>query len=406
LVLPLLGSSSNAAPTLESLLNFIAADYPNLKPDTRKSKTQQELLRERHRTLCEVEGRKLAGFLVQQWPSSEPLAEEFKSTTINVELALKRILPEWQRLYQNLGLSQYVSQVQEILSNHKGTNTLPAPRAWNNKPKVFCLPDRGSVIPSLSSDLLVKSAPLHCGYSLPSQELLQSKNLPQGVQSPDERITVSPMSLPSKEIIKLDRILGSFAKSPDALRQQYGNDLKQSLHALGALSSQPKLQELSPSINFLSEDVRKARISLNSEFEHLQNAFSADDDRFQWLKLGNLWPCTTPMTIMELLRSSSDHRFGKNMRESLVSCGVLATNLQRLLRIRHAQLKGHRHKLLEEWRNTGHENWNPLDFPDWLLLEIESDLLIRREQVDVAHAIISPASGSNSVLQMNMGKGK
>jgi Protein of unknown function (DUF3638) len=69
-------------------------------------------------------------------------------------------------------------------------------------------------------------------------------------------------------------------------------------------------------------------------------------------------------------------------------------------------LKRDQSKLLEEWRNPGHQNWSPLEFPDWLLLEIESDLLIRCEQIDVAHAIISPASGSNSVLQMNMGKGK
>ena len=94
------------------------------------------------------------------------------------------------------------------------------------------------------------------------------------------------------------------------------------------------------------------------------------------------------------------------MKESLVSYGVLITTLQRLHRIQHAQLKGDQHKVLEEWRNTGHENWSPLNCLDWLLFEIDSDVLIRREQIDVAHAIISPASGSNSVLQMNMGKGK
>jgi hypothetical protein len=94
------------------------------------------------------------------------------------------------------------------------------------------------------------------------------------------------------------------------------------------------------------------------------------------------------------------------MREALVSYGVLVTTLQQLLRIKHAQLKRDENRQIEEWRNAGHGNWNPLDYPDWLLLEIDSDILIRREQIDVAHAIISPASGSNSVLQMNMGKGE
>jgi hypothetical protein len=74
--------------------------------------------------------------------------------------------------------------------------------------------------------------------------------------------------------------------------------------------------------------------------------------------------------------------------------------------MKHSQLKNNQNKVLEEWRNVGHENWNPYDFPDWLLIEIEGDLLIRPEQIEVAHTIISPASGSNSVMQMNMGKGK
>jgi hypothetical protein len=47
-----------------------------------------------------------------------------------------------------------------------------------------------------------------------------------------------------------------------------------------------------------------------------------------------------------------------------------------------------------------------MEIPDWLLFEIESNLLIRQKQVEVANAIISPPSGSNSLLQLNMGEGK
>jgi hypothetical protein len=61
-----------ASPTLESLLYFIAADYPIFEPSTNKSKKQQDLSREMHQILCEVEGRSLAHFLLEQWPSSEP----------------------------------------------------------------------------------------------------------------------------------------------------------------------------------------------------------------------------------------------------------------------------------------------------------------------------------------------
>lgn len=70
----------------------------------------------------------------------------------------------------------------------------------------------------------------------------------------------------------------------------------------------------------------------------------------------------------------------------------------------HAILTGV--KLQETLENTGHQNWDPMDFPDWLLVELDGDLLIRPGQIDVALAIISPPSGANSVLQMNMGQGE
>jgi hypothetical protein len=61
---------------------------------------------------------------------------------------------------------------------------------------------------------------------------------------------------------------------------------------------------------------------------------------------------------------------------------------------------------MEEQENLGHSNWKPLDYPDWLLLEIDSNILIRPGQVNITLAMISPESGSNSVLQMNMGQGR
>jgi hypothetical protein len=62
-------------------------------------------------------------------------------------------------------------------------------------------------------------------------------------------------------------------------------------------------------------------------------------------------------------------------------------------------------RLVEEYNHTGHSNWRPLERPEWLLLEIDNNILLRQAQVDVAHAIVSPSSRSNSVLQMNMGEG-
>ena len=196
----------HASPTLESLLNFIAADYPVVEPDVRKSKRKQDRSREKHQILCEAEGRRLASFLPQQWPSSELSAEKFESTVINVELALERILPEWQRLHRNMGLSEYVIQAQEILDCYKGASDVSVPRAWNKKPAAFCAPDRGFTIPSVS-DLLLKSAPIPLGHLSPDHGVLMSKDLSRGVHSSSERNNISRKTTPPKEVIELGKIL-------------------------------------------------------------------------------------------------------------------------------------------------------------------------------------------------------
>ncbi|KAG4255504.1 hypothetical protein FPRO03_14144 [Fusarium proliferatum] len=69
-----------------------------------------------------------------------------------------------------------------------------------------------------------------------------------------------------------------------------------------------------------------------------------------------------------------------------------------------ANVMGADHQYTIECTRRIHSNWKPIDHPEWLLLEIDNNLLIRPSQIDVARAIISPSSASNSVLQMNMGQ--
>ncbi|TGO18614.1 hypothetical protein BPAE_0372g00020 [Botrytis paeoniae] len=385
-----------SSPTLEMLSSFIADDYPVIEPVASMTDMEKDWFRERHGALCKAEGKRLALFLLEQWPSEVLSAEGFESNLLNVKRVIKIVHPEWQRLIQNMRLSEYVAQAQEILDRHKTEKSTSMPHVWDRKSTLLSMTSHGVVIPSLS-DLLAKPAiipPCH----LPDK--------PRSVCPPINWNGVSGKTALCKEIFELDRILDSFAKSPDLLRKQYGNDLKKSLLALKDTNELPELQWNQPAMNITKKDIENSRVILKQAFERIQNALSAGDIRFQWLRLGGLWPCVTPITILEQLRSSSDNHFGSNMRETLVMYGVLITSLQRLLRIIHAQLKDDSQNLRQESQNYGHENWSPLQFPDWLLLEIDSNILIRCEQIDVAHAILSPESRSNSVLQMNMGQGK
>jgi hypothetical protein len=392
-------------PTHEWLYNCIAADYPAFDIELGENEIQQDSTQERHLVLCETEGRRLTDFLLRQWPSSTLAVKSFKPCLIDVNLALRRILPEWQRLYQNLELSRYATKVQKILDRYRGPIAITAPVPWNSRCIYYYAPKRGQIIPNLSDDLLKKSGPLW-SYVLPSGGAPAIKGMSHNTDSVKEWNNRARKSDHPVEITELGTILDSLITSSNLLRQQYGNDLKKSLTALENLQKQPETEQMVPSLISINKSIEKTRKDLDSKLEGIRTALSARNNLFQWLQKGNLWPCITPITILEQLRSSSNHKFGNKMKESLISYGIATTKLQRLLRMKHSQLKNNQNKVLEEWRNVGHENWNPYDFPDWLLIEIEGDLLIRPEQIEVAHAIIAPASGSNSVMQMNMGKGK
>ena len=60
-------------------------------------------------------------------------------------------------------------------------------------------------------------------------------------------------------------------------------------------------------------------------------------------------------------------------------------------------------RLIREIQEVHCHGWSPQEYPKWLLFEVESNVMIRKVQADVALAIIS---GDKRVLQLNMGEGK
>lgn len=62
-------------------------------------------------------------------------------------------------------------------------------------------------------------------------------------------------------------------------------------------------------------------------------------------------------------------------------------------------------ELIEELLQENHTNWSVQEWPETLLLEVESGIMVRKIQEDIAHQMRNPVSG-NTVLQLNMGEGK
>ncbi len=396
----------NQAPKVEHLALLIKNFYqPPRKNEqenlgfrlSSKQRKMMEAAAEKRIEECEKAGTAFAEFLVRQWPCSEVSIEGAPlSDCINHEAAMAVIRPEWLRLYQNLELSQHVEDVQRMLRFQTTAFKFEMPTGDGPEPSFYPSRAGGGELPSLMKDLLRQSGPI-----LKDSDATQPQTpAPSGAQhSPQDTSRC-------KEIVELEAIIEGLTASDSTIRKQYGNDLKQSLGALELVNSKQQSPKTAPNEASLNVQLSEAKHAVSALRSQISLALEPDNDCVVWLKLGGLWPSIGSVSLLETLRSTSDVKFGQGMKESLIAYAVSLTKVQRLARMVEAGRKGNTEKLLEEVKNRGHGNWRPSDYPDWLLLELEANMLIREAQVDVALATISPNARSNSVLQMNMGQGK
>ena len=209
-----------------------------------------------------------------------------------------------------------------------------------------------------------------------------------------------------REIQMLKALVDGMMASPSKEKQAYACDLKRSVEALEDYQAHQGPSAKLTSLEKMEGKVPKVQHAVEQQLSALVDSFTKFDVRYKWLCAGQLWPCMTPVNMLQHLRSSSQQCFGPEMKEALLDYGVSITQFQQLLRICDAMKKNDSQRSRDEYDNVGHENWKPEDYPDWLLMEIDGNILIREKQVDVALATILPASGSNSVLEMNMGQGE
>jgi hypothetical protein len=409
-------------PTVGNLLGFIEPyliPYPgddrstsefNLSAKLRKKlENEEKEYLQRQRT----DGKTLIGFLLKQWPCQEPNAEGLvEICLVNITQAMDAVLPEWYRLYQNFQLSNHISDAQKVLDAHSGESQLSVSPFEIREQEVLPTRVRGGEFPQLS-DLLRKTSYLaasksdNIDISSPSNSDDQVDSVSPSILNNNQPVPASdivPAPVESPELKQIQAIAGVLVKSKLSVRRQYGRDLYQSLEAFRTVQdiSTPQQLQLSEAAYLVSQ-IPQAQLNVEENINQLEATFKGQHDTesvVKWLQKGNLWPCITPVTLLENLRSTADIVFGKGMKESLVSYALSITSLQRLFRMESAYQTRNEQRFREEYNNVGHSNWQPLYQTDWLLLEIDANLLIRPGQIEVALATICPSSQSNSVLQM------
>jgi hypothetical protein len=339
-----------------------------------------------HDARVEQEIGQLLKSICDQWPCAQPIVDKSSTVLIDHEIALSLIAPVWHAMVQNHEFDQHLRQVQLVLDKSR---TSPPKRDTKHWPR--------------KSGLVMRRAAHLMHVTLLKRVIRMNMGWKQERPPP---LCIAERVCPESETNELRQIIAELPQSRSIVRTEYIRGLQQSITALqktGTISarfSQPR------KFTQVDSDVTTSQHKVAHYFERISSAFRKGVPGSEWIQNTELWPFPRERSLLETLSTSLNLEIDDSVKEAIIQLGLLITQLQRLLRIQDAVCQQNSQLLEEELANPGHSNWSPKKYPDWLLLEIEANVLVRPVQADVALATITGASGSNSVLQLNMGQGK
>jgi hypothetical protein len=424
---------ADGAPPSSYLVSFMQKARMPFSPFGFKKRAQIVVAENQHDQNVERSCEALALSIQAQWPNPDidnGILANVDPVHVDVERALEDLTPEWQRLTRNHELAKYLDEAQVLLDRSNAQISLPQSTAssgiqhTNTQRKlkyqqVFSSRSRDRDNSTLSGLLRqpLRDSLQPCGTGQAKGNVLASNlfsNYSRSNGQSHPKSTYPVLQKPSfqlqssyaSDISRLRIIVNDFRARSSHTYSRYADEMNSSIDAL-QLHLKTQQESLKPIARWIvSDDIRLARDNVRTIVDHIKQGLAAHHPQAKWLQLVDLWPIVTVTDLLTELRSTSETTFGNGTKETLVKLGVAVTEQQQLLRIQDAQKRNKDQQQHSELANRGHANWNPLEFTDWLLLEIDGDVMLREEQVQVALATISPASGQNSVLQLLMGKGK
>ncbi|CAK1363128.1 unnamed protein product [Cercospora beticola] len=328
--------------------------------------------------------RAFASALTGQWPCEVPTtpAVSLQAAYINVGDAMRAIKEQFKSWHDNKRLRDYFAQL-ELTMGSFGYQELP----------------------SLVTARNVHSAPdvdVRSGF-VSEQELFSvvPPDLPQNylrLEVPAARQDVSSRRGESRLASLLKTLKECHSQSRFA--KKYAEELDESLDALqssdGARTSieMPEAQ--------LVTNLTLCAAHAGHIYHRLEAAVQAAMRSLPKMHT----PRISPLGFLQQLARSRWSRLTPGWQASIVEYGLALTALQRAVRLLKLSNPSRMDDLVAELRNIGHTNWDPMQYPESLLIEVESGIMIREVQEQIAGYMRDPPGGENAVMQLLMGQGK
>ncbi|KAK5691400.1 hypothetical protein LTR97_011393 [Elasticomyces elasticus] len=331
--------------------------------------------------------------LMAQWPCLVPTAPDMSSITnasayIDINAVMNMARPKFKTWYENLDFFRYLQRLERI---------------------VVALP----VVPSHARIFrLAFPSPPTRGAGYVGQQQLLASNIPRPVVSIASELGTDWL-VPRIEVKGHDEHLEALitglcmATTASASESKYATRLKVSAEELNETRMDYRLSERDGIKQELDANLQACQKQVHSAHSRLVGAITPTPSTLTCaatLSSVKQWPRVPPGFFLRQLNHLMWPSLDQQWRDAIVEYALMLTALQRAERLLRAFRSGSDLDLVNELRTLGHANWKPHDHPDTLLLEVESGVLVREVQEDIAAQMRSP--DGNAVLQLNMGEGK
>lgn len=270
--------------------------------------------------------------------------------------------------------------------------------------RFYALPTAWDLYSGLHSPL----SKSHTPFTLPTlHDLVTTADVPPSTRAPSSQ-PPSPVPRSSKgrtQTRTLNTLLTQLkACAQGDLERLYLENLEDSINAFATIQPLPDTQKKVPSFEALKVQQNFAREASSRGLYTLREYLIPRTYTSTLIAEAGLQPLITPIILLRQLSFSNRHLLPQKWLNCILQYAVQVQDARRADRMVQLLLSGRKSYLSAEIEHR--REWEPLDNPDWLLIEIDADFSIRPDQANMAAEMIKPHGNRNSVMQLNMGEGK
>ncbi|KAL2413203.1 hypothetical protein ABEF95_002207 [Exophiala dermatitidis] len=202
---------------------------------------------------------------------------------------------------------------------------------------------------------------------------------------------------------QLEQMVQELRTDTSSIAQNYGTTLNESIKCLKTKIAKGESRLKLSNESLLGQKAKEVRDSIRFILDRSRQLLRPRVECQQGLVSARLWPHISALALLQLLTAQYRSQVPQGWLKVATLLAREVTALQRLERMQKYLVINDQFALQRELTNPAHAAWDPEQWPDWLLLEIQNNILIRPVQVRVAQELIQPENG---LVLLGMGEGK